>query len=1284
MYNRLEGTPNSGSTLAGCDGHGNLNTHLACGFDNGSSFPFADGENYHYGLGTCPFALVGSSVIFDPDNFTSPIYSELTSAAYDEGARICNNSWAGTEDGVYNLDAQEYDALVRDAQPSGSQYATPGNQELVIVFAAGNDTNAVSPPGTAKNVISVGAAESVQAFGGDDGCGTPDSAADNANAVAFFSAAGPTDDGRHKPDLVAPGTHVSGGAPQAANPSGTGTASACFLADASGVCGGVNSNLFFPSGQQFYTASTGTSHSTPCVSGGCALLRQYFINQFRTPPSPAMTKAYLMNSARYMTGPRAGDSLWSETQGMGEMDLGVAFDGVARDLIDESSNNIFTASGQTRSFTGVVADTAKPFRVTVAWTDAPGNTTGAAYNNMIELTVTVGGNTYKGNVFKGAFSTTGGSADSVDNVQSVFLPAGVSGAYTVTLTAANINSPALPNANNEPNQDFALVIYNAGAAPTLVAGGSTLTAGSCNPASGVINPGETVTVALGIQNAGTASTTNLVATLLSGNGIAFPGAAQTYGALAPGASQNGSFAFTADADCGQFITATLRLQDGTAGMGTVSYNFQLGQMFLLTNFSENFDEGSPPGLPAGWSSSTTARDLTGWGTESGVGDSGANAAYCPDNANVGDAVLVSPAILITNASSQLTFRQRFNLEDTFDGGVLQISIGGGAFADILAAGGSFVTGGYIEAITDQGDVAGQASPLKGQQAWSGTSDGFMTTIVNLPAAAFEKTIQLRWVCGTDFENADLVGTGGWWIDSIVIGQGYYDCCRTVQSAVPTILVPANNFQSPSSSVAVSGTASAGAGLTVLVDGTATTTATADANGIYQTLVPLPLGTNSLAVTENGTNTSTTVTVVVQSATNVLFPQILLQPLSREGFPGGTVTFSSFTAGAAPLRYTWLKNGTIISEATASNLTLANLTANSAADYQLIVANSYGKATSDVAALTLTANPFVAGTFYGLFTETNAQFESSGYLRLTLSSLGKFTGHILNAGGSDSFSGMFDINGYFSGSVSRTGATPLALEMNLGLTNGDQRITGQVSSGSWAASLQADRAIYSASNPCPERGKYTLLFGNTNHGAVSPGGDGYGTISVGIGGLVSLQGLLSDNTGIAGAPAGVSASGQWPLYFPLYGKLGSLVGWIHFSPTPSNSFAGTASWYRTGSSTTFTNSLFVAGSTFTNGTSKTPVLGKTNFSAALSGGDLTTVLANAVTLENSGKLKLAGTGVSGLALSINPSTGVVTGSFKDPATGRTAAIKGVVFQQQTNAGGFFIGTGATGNFSLTQP
>ena len=56
-------------------------------------------------------------------------------------------------------------------------------------------------------------------------------------------------------------------------------------------------------------------------------MRQYFINQGWTAPSPAMTKAWLINSARYLSGPGADDTLWSASQGMGEMDLGTAFDG---------------------------------------------------------------------------------------------------------------------------------------------------------------------------------------------------------------------------------------------------------------------------------------------------------------------------------------------------------------------------------------------------------------------------------------------------------------------------------------------------------------------------------------------------------------------------------------------------------------------------------------------------------------------------------------------------------------------------------------------------------------------------------------------------------------------------------------------------------------------------------------------------------------------------------------------------------------------------------------------
>ena len=55
----------------------------------------------------------------------------------------------------------------------------------------------------------------------------------------------------------------------------------------------------------------------------------------------------------------------------------------------------------------------------------------------------------------------GGVADKKDNVESVFLPAGVSGDFVVSITAANINSDGVPGSGSPVSQDFALVVYNA-------------------------------------------------------------------------------------------------------------------------------------------------------------------------------------------------------------------------------------------------------------------------------------------------------------------------------------------------------------------------------------------------------------------------------------------------------------------------------------------------------------------------------------------------------------------------------------------------------------------------------------------------------------------------------------------------------------------------------------------------------------------------------------------------------------------------------------------------------
>jgi hypothetical protein len=430
-------------------GHGFLNAHIIGGFNDRVGSVFEDANGFNYGLGIVPWARMGVTAIFG-NAPAAPTSWEA--AAYDQGARISSNSWGVLDTSTrlpitrYDVYAQEYDRIVRDAQG-----ATAGNQQLAVVFAAGNDgpdISTIGAPGVAKNVITVGASENVRMTGGD-GCRIGDSGADSANDVIFFSSRGPVNpaggDGRVKPDIVAPGTHIQAGVPQ------------------SNYAGDSICNQYFPTGQTLYSWSSGTSHSTPAVAGGAALVYQDFLNKEMGAPSPAMIKATLMNSASYMTGEGAGDTLPSNVQGMGLMNLGRAFDGAPRLLTDQTK--VFGSSGETYNVTGSVASSSQPFRVTLAWSDAPGSTTGAPWVNNLDLEVTINGQVYKGNVFSAETSTEGGVADDRNNVESVFLPAGVSGEFLVSVKAANIAGDGVPGDADTTDQDFALVIYNANPDP---------------------------------------------------------------------------------------------------------------------------------------------------------------------------------------------------------------------------------------------------------------------------------------------------------------------------------------------------------------------------------------------------------------------------------------------------------------------------------------------------------------------------------------------------------------------------------------------------------------------------------------------------------------------------------------------------------------------------------------------------------------------------------------------------------------------------------------------------
>src|SRR5207248_5927731 len=214
-------------------------------------------------------------------------------------------------------------------------------------------------------------------------------------------------------------------------------------------------------------------------------------------------------------------------------------------------------------------------------TDVPGPTSGNAFVNNLDLTVTAGGNTYKGNVFSGANSATGGSADAANNVESVFLPAGVTGPVVVNVKATNIAGDGVPNVGGALDQDYALVITNvtaSGAQASLTSAGATLVSESCTPANGALDPNEFVTVSFCVQNVGNADTSSaLTGTLQATGGVTGPSGPQTYGVVTQGGPPVcRNFSFTANGTCGGTITATIHFQDGATDLGNITYTFTLG------------------------------------------------------------------------------------------------------------------------------------------------------------------------------------------------------------------------------------------------------------------------------------------------------------------------------------------------------------------------------------------------------------------------------------------------------------------------------------------------------------------------------------------------------------------------------------------------------------------------------------------------------------------------------------------------------------------------------------
>ena len=381
IVGRTSVTPGDSSTADPSTGHG---THVACtvlGSGMRSSGTYT---------GVAPGASLYLQAMEHDDTGALSSYGihSMLNSAYNAGARLHTNSWgAGEGHGSYSSQSEDAD----DRTSTWDQYWS--YEGMTVLFAAGNERNdGISPPGTAKNVITVGGHKNRYS-------GAPDE-------MYYWSSRGPTDDGRIKPDLVAPGDGVR----------------SCLAQEAQDADSGWSNN--------WYIEYSGTSMATPAAAGAGALVREYLMEVASRPaPQGALIKALLILGAEDM-GVR---NIPNNDEGWGRVNL-------INSLLPDSDEGIFVddrsriRSGQTRDYTFDITRAGEPLKVVLTWSDYPGSSTSTnQLRNDLNLEVIHpnGGTTYKGNVFNSGRSIAGGSFDSKNNVEVVLLDNAAVGTWTV-------------------------------------------------------------------------------------------------------------------------------------------------------------------------------------------------------------------------------------------------------------------------------------------------------------------------------------------------------------------------------------------------------------------------------------------------------------------------------------------------------------------------------------------------------------------------------------------------------------------------------------------------------------------------------------------------------------------------------------------------------------------------------------------------------------------------------------------------------------------------------------
>ena len=348
---------------------------------------------------------------------------ELFEQAREFGARIHVNAWGDETRGSYTDDCYEADHFLQQ------------HPDALVLFAAGNsgsdrdgnrvlDMQSLFSPASAKNVIAVGATE-----GGIEGIGLRvnwgafdanrsrfrasadrnDAISGEAERIALFSSAGPSKDGRIKPDVCAPGTNL--------------------VAPRSRLSAGKGWGLASPLPHYMYNG--GTSMAVGVAGGAAAVLREAWEHHNGQPPSGQALKALLVMSAAPVLSRRDDSVEPVHVGGFGRIQIALALpqsESHKITLVDEHDHSLLT--GEMREFP-ITLNQKGHLRAVLCWYDPPGET---LINNLDLCLIEPSGERVWGNHRPGER----GQADGLNTVETIDINDLPTGRYTLRVIAANV------------------------------------------------------------------------------------------------------------------------------------------------------------------------------------------------------------------------------------------------------------------------------------------------------------------------------------------------------------------------------------------------------------------------------------------------------------------------------------------------------------------------------------------------------------------------------------------------------------------------------------------------------------------------------------------------------------------------------------------------------------------------------------------------------------------------------------------------------------------------------